>query len=149
MKTTVADLLNQKGQQVHTISPDATVFDAIGTMVEHNVGSLIVAEGPENVAGIVTERDYLRRVALQGRSSRSTRVAEIMTAELVVVGRDTDLEQCMAIMTERRIRHLPVIDGTRLVGVISVGDVVKHLSAEREAEIRLLTDYIAGPPYPG
>ena len=143
MKPLVSDLLAQKGSQVYSIGPDATVFDAIGTMVEKNTGSLLVTRGDE-ILGILTERDYLRRVALQGRSSRSTRVEEIMTSDLVVVSPGCDLEQAMAVMTEKRIRHLPVIDGPRLAGVVSIGDIVKHLSAEREAEIGYLRDYISG-----
>ncbi len=143
MKTLVSDLLAQKGNAVHSIDPDATVFDAIGRMVEKNSGSLLVMQG-EEILGILTERDYLRRVALQGRSSRSTSVREIMTSDLVVISPACDLEQAMAIMTEKRIRHLPVIDGPGLAGVISIGDIVKHLSAEREAEIAYLHEYISG-----
>lgn len=143
MKSLVSDLLAQKGDAVYSIGPDATVFDAIGTMVEKNAGSLLVTEEAE-ILGILTERDYLRRVALEGRSSRSTRVREIMTTELVVVSPDCDLEQAMAVMTEKRIRHLPVMAGSGLAGVISIGDIVRHLSAERKAEIAYLNEYISG-----
>ena len=143
MKHAVSDLLAQKGNAVHSIGPDATVFDAIGTMVEKNAGSLLVMQGNE-ILGILTERDYLRRVALEGRSSRSTPVRDIMTTNLVVVSPGCDLEQAMAIMTEKRIRHLPVMGDSGLDGVISIGDIVKHLSAEREAEIAYLNEYISG-----
>lgn len=147
MSTRVSDLLAVKGSRVFSIGADATVFEAIRTMVDHNVGALLVMEG-DRIVGIITERDYLRRVALEGRSSRTTAVREIMTSDVVVITPDRDLEEAMAAMTEKRVRHLPVLDGGRLAGVISIGDVVKHLSAARKAEIQYLRDYIDGR-YPG
>jgi CBS domain-containing protein len=143
----VAEILAGKGSQVHTIAPDATVYEAIESMVRHNVGSLVVVQGP-TVAGMFTERDYLRRIALEGRTSRTTKIADVMTREVVVVGPDESVEDCMAIMSQRRIRHLPVMHDGALSGVISIGDVVRHLSREREVEIRFLKDYITGR-YPG
>lgn len=143
MSDRVSDLIAAKGSLVFSIPPDATVFEAIRTMVDRNVGALLVMED-DRVVGIITERDYLRRVALEGRSSRTTAVREIMTPEVVVVTPDRELEQAMAVMTERRIRHLPVLDGGRLAGIISIGDIVKHLSATRKAEIQYLRDYIVG-----
>lgn len=139
----VADLLARKGPQVHTITADATVYDAIEKMVQHNVGSLLIVDG-EAIAGIFTERDYLRRIALQGRTSRTTRVREVMTSRLVCVEPHRSLEECLAIMTQERIRHLPVMDGSRVVGMLSIGDLVRHLSQEQEVQIRYLTDYITG-----
>ncbi|UCF67984.1 MAG: CBS domain-containing protein [Acidobacteriota bacterium] len=147
MSASVADLLKQKGPAVHTIDQQATVFEAIKEMVEKNVGSLVVMDG-EKVAGIITERDYLRRIVLEGRTSRQTPVKEVMTTRLVEVDPAVEIEQCMSIMTRERIRHLPVIADGKLAGIISIGDVVKYLSRERAAEIRYLTDYISGK-YPG
>ena len=143
----VAEILAGKGGQVHTIEPDATVYEAIERMVRANVGSLIVTQGT-SMDGIFTERDYLRRIALEGRTSRNTKVSEVMTRDVVVVSPEETLEDCMAIMSQRRIRHLPVVRDGALAGVVSIGDVVRHLSREREVEIRLLKDYIAGR-YPG
>jgi CBS domain-containing protein len=138
----VTDILDEKGRDVLTIEPSASVFEAIQRMVEANVGSLLVTEGGR-LRGVVTERDYLRRVALEGRTERDTTVGEIMSAPLVYVTPDTTVEECMAVMTERRIRHLPVLDDDReVVGVISIGDVVKFQSKQQSAQIKLLTDYI-------
>ncbi len=139
----IADVLGRKGARVHTIAPTDTVFDAVKRMVELNTGSLLVVDGRE-VCGIITERDYLRRIVLEGRTSKSTRVAEIMTERVVVVEPGTDVQEAMAIMTGRRIRHLPVLDGEDLVGLVSIGDLVKQVSQDRKYEIQYLTDYITG-----
>jgi len=139
----VSDILDEKGREVLSIDGEATVFDAIKRMVEANVGSLLVFEG-RRLAGIVTERDYLRRVALEGRTEKETAVREIMTAPLVYVTPETTLDECMAVVTERRIRHLPVLDADReVLGVISIGDLVKYRSRQQDVQIRLLTDYIS------
>lgn len=139
----VSDILDEKGSAALTIEGDATVLDAIKRMVESNVGSLLVTEN-EKLAGIVTERDYLRRVTLEGRDEKETPVREIMTSELVYVMPDTSIDECMAVMTERRIRHLPVLSvGQEIAGVISIGDVVKFRSKQQDVQIRLLTDYIS------
>ena len=143
----VADLLRAKGREVHTISPAATVYEAVDRMVRHNVGSLLVVEGDE-IHGIITERDYLREIVLKGRTSRETPVRDVMTTRVVCVGPEDTIESCMAVMTEKRIRHLPVLEGGRLTGLVSIGDVVKRLSMDQRAEIRYLTDYITGK-YPG
>ena len=143
----VADILARKGPEVKTIEKSSTVFEAIRKMVDTNVGSLVVMDG-DAIAGIFTERDYLRRIALQGRTSRETLVADAMTERLVVVDPGREIDDCLAIMTRQKIRHLPVIDGNRLAGIVSIGDVVKFISKEREAEIRYLTDYITSK-YPG
>jgi len=138
----VAKVLEGKGSEVLTIDADATVFEAIKRMVGANVGALLVTEGGR-VAGIVTERDYLRRVTIEGRTEEETLVREIMTSPLVYVTPDTSVEECMAVMTERRIRHLPVFtEGRDLVGVVSIGDVVKFKSAEQDFQIKFLTEYI-------
>jgi CBS domain-containing protein len=135
-------MLEAKGSAVLQIDGSATVLDAIKRMVEANVGSLLVFEGSK-LAGIVTERDYLRRVTLEGRDEKETPVREIMTAPIVYVTPETTIEECMAVMTERRIRHLPVLTETREVaGIVSIGDVVKFRSSQQTAQIRLLTDYI-------
>jgi CBS domain-containing protein len=140
--TTVSEILEAKGKDVLQIDASATVFDAIKRMVESNVGALLVTEAGD-LAGIVTERDYLRRVTLEGRTEKGTQVREIMSPELVYVTPDTSVEECMAVMTERRIRHLPVLDeGRKVVGIVSIGDVVKFQSKQQDVQIRLLTDYI-------
>ena len=128
----VAKVLEGKGSEVLTIDAEATVFDAIKRMVEANVGALLV-----------TERDYLRRVTLEGRTEEETLVREIMTSPLVYVTPETSVEECMAVMTERRIRHLPVFrEGRDLVGIVSIGDVVKSISKEQSFQIQYLTEYI-------
>ena len=140
----VSDILDGKGRDVLRIDAAATVYDAIVKMVEGNVGALLVYEG-DRLAGIVTERDYLRRVTLQGRDERTTPVREIMSSELVFVGPDASVEECMAVMTERRIRHLPVLtENQDVVGIVSIGDVVKFQSREQSVRIRFLTEFISG-----
>jgi CBS domain-containing protein len=140
----VSDILASKGRDVLSIDGSATVYDAIAKMVEGNVGALLVYDGGR-LQGIVTERDYLRRVTLEGRDERTTPVREIMSTEVVYVGPDASIEECMAVMTERRIRHLPVLgDNRAVVGIVSIGDVVKFHSTEQEVQIRFLTEYISG-----
>lgn len=143
----VTEILARKGRQVHVISQEATAFEALVKMVKNGVGSLVVMDG-DDIVGIFTERDFLRRVALQQVDAHATPVREVMTGKLICLGPDHPIEDCMAIMTRERIRHLPVIEGGRLAGLVSIGDLVKHLSAEREAEVRYLTDFITGK-YPG
>ena len=139
----VSDILDGKGRDVLWIDGSATVYDAITTMVEGNVGALLVYED-KRLAGIVTERDYLRRVTLEGRDERTTPVREIMSPELVYVGPDASIDECMAVMTEQRIRHLPVLTEEReVVGIVSIGDVVKFHSKEQGVQIRFLTEYIS------
>jgi len=139
--TSVADILRAKVGDVIRIDGDATVFDAVKVMVEANVGALLVSDGDETV-GIFTERDYLRRIAVEGRRSRTTLVRDVMSAPVICVTPETSLDECMALMSDRRIRHAPVIDGGRLVGMISIGDLVKFQSALQSFEIRYLKDYI-------
>ena len=137
----LSEILREKGADVLRIEADASVFEAVKLMVEANVGSLLVTEGGE-ITGIVTERDYLRRVALEGRTDKETTVREIMSSPLIVVTPQTTIDECMALMTDRRIRHLPVVDGGEVVGVVSIGDVVKFKSKKQSFEIQYLTDYI-------
>ena len=137
----VADILEDKGVDVLTIEPTASVIDALRMMVGANVGSLLVTEGG-SIVGIVTERDYLRRVALQDVDESDLFVHEIMSTPVIYVTPATGIEECMALMTERRIRHLPVMEDDQLRGVISIGDLVKHRSREQSFQIRYLTEYI-------
>jgi CBS domain-containing protein len=139
----VADILAAKGGTVHRIGPDTTAFAAIAAMVGNGVGSVLVTDG-ETILGIFTERDYLRRVLLQDLDGRQTRVREVMTKDIIGVELTRSVEDCMSIMTQRRLRHLPVVEQGRLVGLISIGDLVKYVSSEREVEIQYLTEYITG-----
>jgi len=140
---TVSDILAVKGTAVHGVRRTASVYEAIESMVKHNIGALVVTD-EEEVCGIITERDYLRRVAVEGRTSRTTRVDEIMSVKVVCVTPNTPLEQCMQLMTDKRTRHLPVMSGTRLAGIVSIGDIVKNLMREQATHIEHLTDYIQG-----
>ena len=138
----ISDVLEGKGHEVLQIEASATVLDAIKRMVESNVGALLVTDDGR-VVGIVTERDYLRRVTLEGRTEQETLVREIMTSPLVYVTPETSVEECMAVMTERRIRHVPVFDdGRELVGIVSIGDLVKFQSKQQSFQIKFLTEYI-------
>jgi CBS domain-containing protein len=142
--TTVAQILKSKPDQaVHATTPGASVFEAVKLMAEKNVGALLVIEGG-TVVGIVTERDYARKIVLMSRSSKDTPVRDVMTSPVVCVRPDQTTEQCMALMTEKRVRHLPVIDGGRLTGLVSIGDLVKDIISEQQFIIRQLEHYIAG-----
>jgi CBS domain-containing protein len=137
----LSEILGEKGHHVLEIEADASVFEAVKQMVEANVGSLLVTEGGK-ITGIVTERDYLRRVTLHGRTDKDTAVREIMSSPLIVATPETPIDECMALMTDRRIRHVPVVDGGEVVGVVSIGDLVKFKSKRQSFEIQYLTDYI-------
>jgi CBS domain-containing protein len=139
---TAHDILRNKGSSVHSVRPSDTVLTALSTMAEHDVGAVLVIERGE-VVGVLSERDYARKVALVGRSSRDSPVSAIMTTDVVAVAPQRSVEECMALMTQRRIRHLPVIENRRLVGVISIGDLVKAMIDEQEFTIRELKSYIA------
>ena len=139
----ISEILRGKGADVLKIDASATVFDAIKKIVDKNVGSILVTEG-EEVVGIMTERDYLRKIAVLGRTSHETLVSEIMTSPLVYVTPETTIEESMAIMTDRRIRHLPVVENEDVVGIISIGDLVKFQSREQSFQIQYLTEYISG-----
>lgn len=138
---TVMQLLEVKGREIHTIGPDMRVFDALKLMAEKNVGALVVTESGR-LAGIISERDYARKVILLNKSSHDIAVREIMTAKVITVQPAQTVEQCMALMTEKRIRHLPVTESERLIGVLSIGDLVKEVMAEQEATIKQLESYI-------
>lgn len=143
MGTQVQHLLRRKGTTVITIRPDATVYDAIETMVEYGVGSIVVMDDGQLV-GIFTERDYLRRIALEGRTSRTTQVREVMSTDVLTVSPDTSLDTCLTYMSEARCRHLPVMVDDRLAGLISIGDCVKALLRDAEARVDSLTYYVKG-----
>jgi CBS domain-containing protein len=137
----LSEILDEKGHEVFQIDADASVLAAVKQMVEANVGSLLVTERGE-ITGIVTERDYLRRVTLEGRTDRETTVREIISFPLIVATPDTTIDECMALMTDRRIRHVPVIDAGEVVGVGSIGDLVKFTSRQQSFELKYLTAYI-------
>ena len=137
----VSEILGDKGHDVLDIEADTPVLEAVKRMVDANVGALLVREHGE-VAGIVSERDYLRRVARDGPTGNEVTVGEIMSSPLIVVSPETTIDECMALMTDRRIRHVPVVEGGEVVGIVSIGDVVKFKSRQQSFEIRYLTDYI-------
>ena len=137
----VRQLLDRKGRQVFSIAPGAAVLDAIRMMAEHHVGAQLVMQG-DALSGIVSERDYARKVILMGRSSADTPVRDIMSAPVITVQPETPVEQCMKIMTDHRVRHLPVIDGGAVVGMVSIGDLVKVVIAEQQQHIEQLESYI-------
>jgi len=141
--TTVRDILDRKGRQVWAIDPEASVYRALEVMSDQRVGALMVLERGRLV-GVVSERDYARKIALQGKSSRDTKVRDIMTGRPVCVTPAQRIEECMALMTEKSVRHLPVIDGDRLDGVVSIGDVVKATISHQEFIIEQLEHFIAG-----
>ncbi|MBC7349997.1 MAG: CBS domain-containing protein [Candidatus Aminicenantes bacterium] len=140
---TVKQMLEEKGHQVWTISPDNTVYEALKIMAEKEVGALIVVDQGQ-VVGVISERDYARKVVLKGKSSLETPVREIMTTQVYFVNPESTAEECMALMTEKRIRHLPVIQENKLVGVISIGDVVKSVITSQKITIEHLQNYIMG-----
>jgi CBS domain-containing protein len=139
----VQQLLDQKPKGIHSIAPDEPVLAAIRKMAEHHIGALLVMSG-DKLNGIVSERDYARKVVLLGRSSTETKVAAIMTAKVITVSPRQDAHDCMRLMTDKRIRHLPVVQGERVVGVLSIGDLVRAVLAEQERTIADLETYIHG-----
>ena len=143
----ISSLLVHKTSAVWSISPDATVFEAIKLMAEKNIGSLLVMAG-DKLAGVITERDYTRKVALAGKTSKETRVREIIPPEILIVTPDDSVEECMRLMTEHRVRHLPVVEGTNVVGVISIGDLVNLIISTQNAHIEQMEQYIAGGTAP-
>ncbi len=145
MTTTVAEILKSKPPSgVHTVTPQDTVLQALKAMAEHGIGALLVMQG-EEIAGIFTERDYARKVALAGRTSGDTRVSEVMTSAVRFVRPSQNTDQCMALMTENRLRHLPVVDDAgRLAGIVSIGDLVKHIISEQQFIIEQMEQYITG-----
>ena len=139
----IESLLAAKGGEVYTIGPAATVFDAIAMMAEKGVGALLVLDAGR-LAGIVSERDYTRKVILKGRSSKEERVEEIMTVDVVTCSPEHTVEEAMRVMTERHVRHLPIVEGGRVAGVVSIGDLVKWTISAQEETIAHLTSYISG-----
>ena len=140
---TVSDILQTKGREVFTITPQTIVFDALKMMADKNVGALVVMDGAK-VTGILSERDYARKVILHGRSSRELETREIMSTNVFFVSPEQNIEDCMALFTNKRVRHLPVLQTDELIGIISIGDVVKAVIAEQESTIKHLENYITG-----
>jgi CBS domain-containing protein len=141
--TTVRQLLDQKGKNIWSIHPDATVFDAVAKMAEKDVGSLVVMESDE-IVGIITERHYARNVVLKGKTSPATSVRDIMERHVVIARPEQSVDQCMALMSEKRVRHLPVFEGKRPIGIVSIGDLVKSKIGDQKFMIDQLEHYIHG-----
>ncbi len=146
LRGTVADMLAYKGSVVHAVTPETTVLDAIAQMDSKHVGALLVMQG-ERLAGIVSERDYTRKVILLGRASNDTSVAEIMTADVIVVHPEMGIGECLRMVTDRGIRHLPVVENNRVVGLLSIGDLVRAVVAQQAETITSLKSFI-GSDYP-
>ena len=140
---TVRTILQTKGKEIWSVTPDTLVFDALKIMAEKNVGALMVLSDGR-IDGIFSERDYARKIILLGKSSHETAVREIMTPDVIAVGPDQAIEDCMALMTAKHIRHLPVLDNQKVVGMVSIRDIVKELISEKEFTIKQLEDYISG-----
>jgi CBS domain-containing protein len=140
---TVKNILETKGTAIFTITPGTSVYQALELMVEKNVSALLVMEN-DALAGIFTERDYARKVALKGKSSKDTTIGEIMTRDLITVKPESSIDECMELMTGKYIRHLPVLDGNKLAGIISIGDVVRSIIQEQKSIIGHMEQYIAG-----
>jgi CBS domain-containing protein len=139
----VKDILQEKGTQVYAISPDAKVYEALQLMADKNIGALMVMEG-DRAVGLISERDYARKIVLKGKFSKDVPVHEIMTVDIVRIGPDRDVENCMELMTDNRVRHLPVFENNRLIGIISIGDIVKAIIEHKEEIIEQLENYIKG-----
>jgi CBS domain-containing protein len=138
---TIRHLLQEKGYDVWSVEPEATVLEALQLLAEKDIGALLVMEDGE-LKGIFSERDYARKIVLHGKASKDTKVRDIMTSEVIRLGPDQTIEACMAVMTEKRIRHLPIIEDQKVIGVVSIGDVVKSVIAEQEYLIDQLESYI-------
>lgn len=142
---TIDDILKFKGNQVWYVEPNATVYDAIRLMADKNVGALLVMKGAKLV-GILSERDYTRKVILKGKSSRETQVSEILSGRVIYVPSTHSVEECLRLMTEHKVRHLPVLQGDRVVGIVSIGDLVNHIISAQSSTIQQLQTYITGLP---
>jgi len=141
---TVSKVIEKKGCDILSVSPDTAVFDAIKKMAERSAGTALVMKG-DQLVGIISERDFIRKIYLQGKCKEPVTVGEIMSTELTVATPDEQLENCMSTMTEKRIRHLPVLEDGKVVGILSIGDIVKYTVEQKEFEIKNLQSYIAGP----
>jgi CBS domain-containing protein len=141
--TTVRQLLDQKGRKIWSIHPDATVFDAVAEMAEKDIGSLAVMDG-DKLVGIITERHYARNVVLKGKTSPATPVRDIMESRVIIARPEQSVDQCMALMSEKRVRHLPVLEGEKQIGIISIGDLVKSIIGDQKFMIDQLEHYIHG-----
>ena len=144
---TIGAVLNQKSREIYSVSPDATVFEAVQLMDTKNVGALLVMDG-ERLVGVISERDYTRKIMLRGKRSRETKVTEIMSTNVFTTHRREGVETCLRLMTDQHIRHLPVVDDDKVVGVISIGDLVKWVISGQAQTIQALEGYITGA-YPG
>jgi CBS domain-containing protein len=144
MQTTVKSILEKKGKDIWAVTPDTTVYDTIAFMSEKSIGAVVIMENGQ-LLGILSERDYIRKVILEGRASKDTRADQIMTGKVIVAGSERTAEECMALMTDKRIRHLPIVDGETVIGVVSLGDVVKAVIETRGLMIELLERYITAP----
>ena len=140
---TAEDILRSKGNSVWSVEPGDTVLHALGVMAEHGIGAVLVLDD-EKLVGILTERDYARKVVLAGRSSKDSPIRDVMTSHVVCVAPSRSIDECMGLMTEKRVRHLPVVDQKRVVGLVSIGDLVKATIADREFTIAQLQSYITG-----
>lgn len=141
--TTVGDLLEGKGREIWSIAPDNSVFEALEMMAEKNVSGLLILEN-ENLVGIFTERDYARKLILKGKFSKDTKVSDLMTKNILYVTTQNTIEDCMKLMTSKRIRHLPVLNNSRLMGIVTIGDLVKQIISEQQTTIHQLENYISG-----
>lgn len=141
---TVSDILREKGREVYTLSPEATVYTALQLLAEKNVGALVVVDRTGHVVGLISERDYARKIILKGKFSKDVKVHEIMTSKVIRVHPEEDIERCMELMTHKRVRHLPVFEDDRLIGIISIGDIVKAIIEHKEEIIVQLENYIKG-----
>jgi CBS domain-containing protein len=142
---TIREILSQKGRQTWSISPEASVFDAIQLMAEKNIGALLVTEG-EKLVGIISERDYTRKVALKGKTSKQVAVREILSGQVIEADPEKTVEECMRLMTDHRVRHLPVLESGKIVGVVSIGDLVNWIISAQNSTIHQLQTYISGYP---
>ncbi|MFT6034281.1 MAG: CBS domain-containing protein [Arenicella sp.] len=141
--TTVGNLLNIKGHEIWSITPDKSVFEALEMMAEKNVSGLLILEN-DKLVGIFTERDYARKLILKGKLSKSTKVGDLMTKNILYVETQNTIEDCMTLMTNKRVRHLPVLKSNRLIGILTIGDLVKQIISEQQTTINQLENYISG-----
>lgn len=142
MKTRISDILQKKGRNVVSVTPNTTVFGAIHVMADQKLGAVLVMD-EDRIVGIFTERDYMNKIILEDRSSKETLIKEVMTPKVIFITPDTLVEEGLAVMTEKRCRHLPVLDNKKLVGIVSIGDLVKRVISDQKVAIKSLTEYIA------